>query len=141
MKNKTMINVIVSVLLLSFNVMVNAKDVNGLTCLGKQNSLNKQIEYAKKIKNQSQLKGLEKALDEVTAFCNNDNLKEKYQEKVKAKLENLHEKQESLHQARLKSDAEKIAQQEKKVTKAQKELKQAQQQLNSFYQALESERR
>lgn len=136
-----MINVIVSVLLLSFNVMVNAKDVNGLTCLGKQNSLNKQIEYAKKIKNQYQLKGLEKALDEVTAFCNNDNLKEKYQEKVKAKLENLHEKQESLHQARLKSDAEKIAQQEKKVSKAEKELKQAQQQLNSFYQALESERR
>lgn len=141
MNNKTMIKVIVSVLLFSFNVMVNAKDDNSLTCLGKQNALNKQIEYAKKIKNQYQVKGLEKALDEVTAFCNNDNLKEKYQEKVKAKLENLHEKQESLHQAKLKSDAEKIAQQEKKVSKAEKELKQAQQQLNSFYQALESERR
>ena len=141
MNNKTMIKVIVSVLFFSFNVIANAKDDNSLTCLGKQNALNKQIEYAKKIKNQYQVKGLEKALDEVTAFCNNDNLKEKYQEKVKAKLENLHEKQESLHQARLKSDAEKIAQQEKKVTKAEKELKQAQQQLNSFYQALESERR
>ena len=90
--------------------------------------------------NHHQLTGLKEALDDVTTHCDNDKLKEKYQNKVKEKLAKLKEKQSDLHEAKLKGEASsKISKQEQKVRKAEKELKKAQDQLNDFYQALQQE--
>lgn len=124
-------------LLLQFSFFANA---NNLTCLGKQETINNQINIAEKMNNHHQLTGLKKALDDVTTHCDNDKLKEKYQNKVKEKLAKLKEKQSDLHEAKLKGEASsKISKQEQKVCKAEKELKKAQDQLNDFYQALQQE--
>lgn len=116
-----------------------ADQFDGLTCAGKKEAIQTQLDYAQKANNTYRAQGLQKALDDVNTYCTNESLEEKYKDKVEDKLENLQDKQEDLQEAQLKGDPQKIAKRESKVKAAEYELKEAQDQLDAFYKALKAQ--
>lgn len=137
MKNAVQIGFIMAVASLSFSSL--ASDYDGLTCSGKKNAIQTQIDYAKKANNTYQVQGLEKALSDVNTYCNNSDLEKKYKVKIQDKLKDIREQEVDLQEAKLKGDAAKIAKREAKLSEDQRELKNAQDQLEAFYKALKAE--
>ena len=75
-------------LLLQFSFFANA---NNLTCLGKQETINNQINIAEKMNNHHQLTGLKKALDDVTSKIS------KQEQKVRKAEKELKKAQDQLN--------------------------------------------
>ncbi|MWP62961.1 DUF1090 domain-containing protein [Gilliamella sp. Pas-s25] len=112
----------------------------GLTCESKKQTIETQIDYAKKNNNSHQVQGLEKALHDVNNYCSNDELETKYKLKVIEKTKKLAEKNKELTEKNKafvkhnrKSDQEKIAKLKTKLSEAEQELVQAKQNLAGYY--------
>ncbi|MWN06426.1 DUF1090 domain-containing protein [Gilliamella sp. Pas-s95] len=108
----------------------------GLTCESKKQTIETQIDYAKKNNNSHQVQGLEKALHDVNNYCSNDELEEKYNKKIQEKTDKVVERTQELNQAKTKGDEHKIAKQQVKLADAEKELNEAKAELAKFYQEL-----
>ncbi|WP_085246648.1 DUF1090 domain-containing protein [Gilliamella mensalis] len=108
----------------------------GLTCESKKQTIETQIDYAKKNNNSHQVQGLEKALHDINNYCSNDKLEEKYNKKIQEKTDKVVKRTQKLNQAKTKGNEHKIAKQQAKLADAEKELNEAKAELAKFYQEL-----
>lgn len=136
MKKLALVSLLLTGALTSMTAQARQPNVEGFTCETKQQAVETQITYAKAHNQTDRIKGLEKALDDIKSYCSNDDLEEKYQEKIEEKTEKVAERQEDLAKARLKGDSDKIAKQENKLNEAEAELNEAKADLDAFYKAL-----
>lgn len=136
---KNIIKISLTVLAVALSSQAFADDFDGLTCSGKKSAIQTQIDNAKKANNVHKQSGLEKALSDVLAYCSNDDLEKKYQDKIQDKLDDIEKRQEELEEAKTEGKLEKIAKQEAKLKTDEAELKEAQDKLDAFYNALKAE--
>ncbi|WP_434777078.1 DUF1090 domain-containing protein [Neisseria sp. Ec49-e6-T10] len=113
---------ILSIIALSLSMTVSAK---GLSCAEKQKAIETEISYAKTHNNTYRIAGLNKALADVKAYCTDEGLKAKRQEKVKEKEFKVSKAERELKEAKARGDAQKIAKRERKLQKALTELAEA----------------
>jgi len=92
-------------------------------CLEKQQDIQREIRYAEKHHNQSRIDGLNKALREVKAKCNDSQLRADHQKKIDKQKDEIAERRRELDEAKAKGDADKISKREHKLNEAQEELK------------------
>jgi hypothetical protein len=116
----------------------NHDEYQGVTCFSKKHIMEKQIDEAKKAGNLYQAQGFEKALHNINTYCNDDDLKAKYTEKVIEKTKKVAEKEQALAKAQAKRDSQKIAKQKLKLSEAQKELREAKTKLAEFYKEIQA---
>lgn len=96
-------------------------------CEQKVQSIQQEIDMAKKHDNQRRVTGLERALTETRANCSDAGLKEAHQEKIKQLENKVAEREQELKQEKAEgNDTKKIAKREKKLAEAQHELKEEQ---------------
>lgn len=132
------LSVITLAISLSFGAYASNEQLKGLTCESKKQSIEKQIDYAKKNNNSHQIQGLEKALREVNEHCSNDDLEAKYKKKINEKSNKVAERTKELEQARAKGNKQKIIKQQTKLADAEMELDEAKTKLSDFYKELGS---
>ncbi|MCO6537992.1 MAG: DUF1090 domain-containing protein [Gilliamella sp.] len=132
------LSVITLAISLSFGTYASNEQLEGLTCESKKQSIEKQIDYAKKNNNSHQIQGLEKALREVNEHCSNDDLEAKYKKKINEKSNKVAERTKELEQARAKGNKQKIIKQQTKLSDAKMELDEAKTKLSDFYKELGS---
>ncbi|QCJ68665.1 DUF1090 domain-containing protein [Providencia heimbachae] len=112
-----------------------AQPQNG--CDIKKQKIEKQIEYAKAHGNSHQMNGLQRALDNVNAYCTPESLYRDSQKEVAEKMEKVKEREAELLEEKQKgNDSQKIAKRERKLAEAQEELSQAQAELKTYKEAL-----
>lgn len=92
-------------------------------CQEKEQDIQREITYAEKHHNQSRIDGLNTALREVRAHCNDGQLKADHQQKIAKQREEVAERQRDLQEARQKGDKDKISKRQSKLDEAQHELK------------------
>lgn len=103
-----------------------AEDTQPLTgCAAKRQAISTQIEQAKAHGNSEQQAGLEKALAEVTANCNDAALKKERENKVLDAKHEVSRRQADLDKAMKKGDADKINKRKEKLAQSRKELQDA----------------
>lgn len=102
-------------------------------CDFKRADIEQKITQAKVQGNVYQIKGLEKALQDVNDYCSNDSLRKDLEEKVTKQENELRERQDDLQEAINKGDADKILKRKEKLAEAQKELQDARNQLNMIF--------
>lgn len=96
-------------------------------CQQKEQSIQQEIEMAKKHDNQRRVNGLERALTETHANCSDAGLNEAHQQKIKQHENKVTEREQELKQEKAEgNDRDKIAKREKKLAEAQHELKEVQ---------------
>ncbi|UVE18143.1 DUF1090 domain-containing protein [Pseudomonas sp. LS44] len=98
-------------------------------CAAKRQALAEQIEAAKQHGNSAQQAGLEKALSEVTAHCDDASLHKSREEKVLDAQHEVAQREADLRKAMAKGDQAKIDTRKTKLAEAHKELQEAQEQL------------
>ncbi|OCG16900.1 hypothetical protein A9G24_00650 [Gilliamella sp. App6-5] len=113
-----------------------SEHAEGLTCESKKQTIETQIEYAKKHNNSHRVKGLEKALHDVNKHCSNDDLEAKYKKNVSDKSNKVAERTQALAKAKAKGNEHKIAKQQAKLAEVEQELNEAKTELAKFYQEL-----
>ncbi|HCJ7369191.1 TPA: DUF1090 domain-containing protein [Enterobacter hormaechei subsp. xiangfangensis] len=121
MRNKSIL--LVSSLLLS--VIAMQTQASSVSCESKKNELRTQIDYARSNGNAYQVRGLEKALREVTEHCSDDLLRQEKQLKVLEKEHKVAERQRELDEARQSSSLKKIDKKREKLREAEEELAEA----------------
>ena len=92
-------------------------------CQEKAQAIQREISYAEKNHNPKRVAGLNKALSELKANCNDNTLKADHQKKIAKQKAEIAERQRDLRQAEQKGDAEKISKRQRKLDEAQQELK------------------
>ena len=102
-------------------------------CTDKQQLLEHRIQYAKQYENKAQVAGLQKALDEVTAHCTSQSLRDRAIEKLqKAQRNSQHaqddvvEAEQRLHKAQASGDASDVAKAQRKLAEKQAKWEQRQ---------------
>ena len=96
-----------------------AEDTQPLTgCAAKRQAISTQIEQAKAHGNSEQQAGLEKALAEVTANCNDAALKKERENKVLDAKHEVSRRQADLDKAMKKGDADKINKRKDKLAQS-----------------------
>jgi hypothetical protein len=98
-------------------------------CAAKRQDISTQIEHAKAAGNSNQQAGLEKALSEVTANCNDATLLKEQEQKVFEAKREVSRRQADLNKAMSKGDPEKIDKRKDKLAESRKELQDAQTEL------------
>lgn len=132
---KTLIMTAVSVCFLVGSSAMAASTQNG--CDIKKQNIEKQIEYAKAHGNTHQIRGLERALDNVNTYCTPESLYADSQKDVAEKSEKVNEREAELLEEKQKgNDSSKIKKRERKLAEAQEELKNAQAELQTYKNAL-----
>ncbi|OCG49200.1 hypothetical protein A9G35_12330 [Gilliamella sp. Choc5-1] len=125
-------------LIISFSIGVYASDhVEGLTCEGKKQAIEVEIEQAKNHTNTHKVEGLQKALEDINNYCSNNDLEEKYKKKIQEKTDKVAKRTQELDQAKTKGDKQKITKQQTKLTDAKQELNEVKAELAEFYKELE----
>ncbi|WEX15514.1 DUF1090 domain-containing protein [Pseudomonas sp. G11] len=108
-----------------------AEDTQPLTgCAAKRQAISTQIEQAKAHGNSEQQAGLEKALAEVTANCNDAALKKERENKVLDAKHEVSRRQADLDKAMKKGDADKINKRKDKLALSRKDLQDAVEELD-----------
>ena len=108
-----------------------AEDTQPLTgCAAKRQAISTQIEQAKAHGNSEQQAGLEKALAEVTANCNDAALKKERENKVLDAKHEVSRRQADLNKAMKKGDADKINKRKDKLAQSRKDLQDAVEELD-----------
>ncbi|EKZ6372116.1 TPA: DUF1090 domain-containing protein [Klebsiella aerogenes] len=92
-------------------------------CQEKEQSIQREISYAEKHHNQHRIDGLNRALQEVRANCNDSKVRAEHQQKIAKQKAEVAERQRDLSEAKQKGDADKISKRERKLDEAQQELK------------------
>ena len=111
--------------------LLAADDAEPLTgCAAKRQAISTQIEQAKAHGNSEQQAGLEKALSEVTAHCNDATLKKKRENKVLDAKHEVSRRQADLDKAMKKGDPDKINKRKDKLAESRKELQNAVEELD-----------
>lgn len=118
---------IITVSLLSIST-VNAEVLKG--CAAKKQDIEIQLKYAQSRGNTYEIKGLEKALKENIAQCNDSSLKYEREQKVLEKQRKVSKLELELQKEKEKGDARKIMKKQTKLQNAQQELKEAKSQLS-----------
>ena len=108
-----------------------AEDTQPLTgCAAKRQAISTQIEQAKAHGDSAQQAGLEKALSEVTANCNDATLKKERENKVLDAKHDVSRRQADLDKAMKKGDADKINKRKDKLAESRKALQDAVEELD-----------
>ena len=111
--------------------LLAADDAEPLTgCAAKRQAISTQIEQAKAHGNSDQQAGLEKALSEVTAHCNDATLKKERENKVLDAKHEVSRRQADLDKAMKKGDPDKINKRKDKLAESRKELQNAVEELD-----------
>jgi Skp family chaperone for outer membrane proteins len=111
--------------------LLAADDAEPLTgCAAKRQAISTQIEQAKAHANSEQQAGLEKALSEVTAHCNDATLKKERENKVLDAKHEVSRRQADLDKAMKKGDPDKINKRKDKLAESRKELQNAVEELD-----------
>ncbi|WP_434777215.1 DUF1090 domain-containing protein [Neisseria sp. Ec49-e6-T10] len=95
------------------------------TCADKQRAIETEISYAKAHNNTYRLQGLNRALADVKAYCTDEGLQAKRQEKVTEKEHDVAKAERELKAAQAKNDSKKIAKKQKKLQEALSDLAEA----------------
>jgi DNA-binding transcriptional MerR regulator len=112
--------IMLAVALLSLTAVAQA---SSSPCSEKEQSILKEISYAEQHGNDYRLSGLKKALSEVRAHCNDDQVRADHRKDIAEKREEVAERQAELDEAKRKGDPEKIAKRERKLAEEVSELK------------------
>ena len=118
---------IITASLLSIST-VNAEVLKG--CAAKKQDIETQLKYAQSRGNTYDNKGLEKALKENIAQCNDSSLKYEREQKVLEKQRKVSKLELELQKEKEKGDTRKIMKKQTKLQNAQQELKEAKSQLS-----------
>ena len=111
--------------------LLAADDAEPLTgCAAKRQAISTQIEQAKAHGNSEQQAGLEKALSEVTAHCNDATLKKERENKVLDAKHEVSRRQADLDKAMKKGDPDKINKRKDKLAESRRELQNAVEELD-----------
>lgn len=130
--------VTITLVITSFTTNAANKDeIGGVTCEGKKQAVQTQIDYAKKLGNQHQIQGLEKVLQDINNYCTNSDLETKYKKKVADKTTEVSKRIQELAQVQVKGNKEKIANRQEKLNKAEHELTEVKTKLVQFYKGLD----
>ncbi|SCB74789.1 DUF1090 domain-containing protein [Gilliamella intestini] len=122
-----------------FSIGVYASDhVEGLTCEGKKQAIEVEIEQAKNHNNTHKVEGLQKRLKDINNHCLNNDLEEKYKKKIQEKTYKVAKRTQELDQAKTKGDKQKITNQQIKLADAEQELNEVKAELAKFYKELET---
>lgn len=100
-------------------------------CAAKKQEVENQITYAREHNNTHRIAGLQKALRELEAHCDDPQLLKQRQLKITEKENKVAERQAELKRAHETGDLKKMAQKQKKLDRAREELQDAQ---NMLYQ-------
>lgn len=112
---------------LSLFTLATFAQAENTLCQQKVQSIQQEIDFAKKHNNPRRVTGLERALTETRANCSDAGLKEAHQEKIKQHEKKVAEREQELKQEKAEgNDTKKIAKREKKLAEAQHELKEVQ---------------
>ncbi len=111
--------------------LLAAEEATPLTgCAAKRQAISTQIEHAKAHGDSAQQAGLEKALSEVTANCNDAALKKERENKVLDAKHDVSRRQADLDKAMKKGDADKINKRKDKLAESRKALQDAVEELD-----------
>ncbi|MDF3237698.1 MULTISPECIES: DUF1090 domain-containing protein [Pseudomonas] len=111
--------------------LLAAEEATPLTgCAAKRQAISTQIEQAKAHGDSAQQAGLEKALSEVTANCNEATLKKERENKVLDAKHDVSRRQADLDKAMKKGDADKINKRKDKLAESRKALQDAVEELD-----------
>lgn len=111
--------------------LLAAEEATPLTgCAAKRQAISTQIEQAKAHGDSAQQAGLEKALSEVTANCNDASLKKERENKVLDAKHDVSRRQADLDKAMKKGDADKINKRKDKLAESRKALQDAVEELD-----------
>ena len=110
-------------------------DHNWQTCKEKQQQIEKQLQYAQANHNQKQISRLNAQKADIIQNCSNDDLRQKYTQKINKLNNKISETQRKLAKAQANGDTEKIAELQNKLNKNTSKLQQAKQNLARFEQA------
>lgn len=94
-------------------------------CEAKKQALEARLAAARRHNNTGQVEGLQRALQNVQAWCTDNNLKAKADYEVWEKQNEVREREKDLTQARSGGKKKKIAQREHKLQEARQELREA----------------
>ncbi|OCG03148.1 DUF1090 domain-containing protein [Gilliamella sp. wkB112] len=130
--SKLSILVLVSLFSLA-SYAANQDEDEQLTCGGKKQAIEAQINLAKKNNNIYRLQGLETALNEVNTHCTIAKLEDEYKKEVSEKTAKVAERQQELAEAQAKGNQQKIADKQAKLKDAESELATANAKLAKFY--------
>ncbi|OCG07765.1 hypothetical protein A9G13_06010 [Gilliamella sp. wkB178] len=114
----------------------NQDEDQQLTCSGKKQAIEEQINFAKKNNNIHRVQGLETALNEVNTHCTDAELENKYKKEVSEKTAKVTERQQELAKAKVEGKQQKIADKQAKLKDAESELAAANAKLAKFYQQI-----
>ncbi|RAU36931.1 DUF1090 domain-containing protein [Enterobacter sp. RIT418] len=98
-------------------------------CAAKKQSVQQQIDQAKKYGNTHRVAGLEKAYSEIAENCTDASLEKARVAKVSEKEQKVAEREQELREAKALGRSDKIAKKEKKLNEAREELREAQAEL------------
>lgn len=104
-------------------------DNDSTGCAAKRQALQEKIEIARQHGNSRQVAGLEEALSQVEAHCNDDTLASRRQAKVEDARQEVQQREMDLREALGKGDPDKIAKRQAKLAESRLELEQAQAEL------------
>ncbi|ORF35715.1 hypothetical protein BGI12_10960 [Snodgrassella alvi] len=110
-------------------------DHNWQTCKEKQQQIEKQMQYAQANHNQKQINRLNAQKADIIQNCSNDDLRQKYTQKINKLDSKISETQRKLAKAQAKGDTEKTAELQNKLNENTSKLQQAKQNLARFEQA------
>lgn len=111
-------------LLLPFHAMGEQRSARG--CEKKVQILEEKLRIAKSRNNPGQIRGLERALEKTRMYCADGSLRNRLDDKVAEKREEVRERELELIEAKKEGkSAEKIAKRERKLAEAREELREA----------------
>jgi hypothetical protein len=113
--------------------LVSASSITGHNgCIQKKHALQTQIEWARAYNNGHRLARLKAALARVDAYCTDDSMIYKREDRVKAALKKVRERRAELSDAIKKGDPEKIKKRKYKLAESQYELQRLQDSLEDY---------
>lgn len=118
-KNAMKLHIIFGISLLTVGTFSYA----GSLCQQKEQSILKEINYARKYDNQHRVDGLQQALNEVRTNCSDTDLIKAHQEKIAQRKQKVAEREQELQQDKAAGgNRDKIKKREKKLAEARNDL-------------------
>ncbi|PIT52194.1 hypothetical protein BHC44_08120 [Snodgrassella alvi] len=108
---------------------------NWQTCKEKQQQIEKQLQYARANNNQKQINRLNIQKTDIAQNCSNEDLRQKYTQKIDKLTNKINENQRKLDKAQAKGDIDKVTDLQNKLNENKAKLQQAKQNFARFEQA------
>lgn len=108
----------------TFTLLSNTATAAAVDCASKKAEIETQLSYAKQYGNSYRVRGLETALTKNSRYCNDADLRQKYEKKVAEKQKKVTEREIELAYAKQQGNPKKIEKQQRKLEKAIAELNQ-----------------